>query len=62
MVTPHEYAQTNREDYRAQLRDLIRMPSVSTDPAYADDVRKTAEWLVAHINDYWSISRVNRNR
>ena len=51
MTTPHEYAQTNAEDYRSQLRDLIRMPSVSTDPAYADDVRKTAEWLVAHINN-----------
>ena len=51
MTTAHEYAQANGEGFRKQLHELIKMPSVSTDPAYAEDVRKTAEWLVAHLGE-----------
>ena len=28
---------------RADLEDLVRIPSVSADPAHADDVRRSAE-------------------
>lgn len=45
MTTPHEYARTHAETFRAQLRDLIRIPSVSTLPQRADAVRQAAEWL-----------------
>jgi acetylornithine deacetylase/succinyl-diaminopimelate desuccinylase-like protein len=34
----------------ARLCDLIRIPSVSTDPAYAADCRRTAEWLAADLS------------
>ncbi|WP_187970554.1 dipeptidase [Aquibium microcysteis] len=33
----------------ARLCDLIRIPSISTDPAYAADCRRTAEWLAADL-------------
>jgi len=32
-----------------RLFDLIRIPSVSTDPGYADDCRRAAEWLAADL-------------
>ena len=34
-----------RDAHLRQLFDLLRMPSVSTDPERAGDVRRTAEWL-----------------
>ncbi|SMH39078.1 M20/M25/M40 family metallo-hydrolase [Mesorhizobium australicum] len=32
-----------------RLFELIRIPSVSTDPAYAEDCRRCAEWLAADL-------------
>ncbi len=32
-----------------ELLDLLRIPSVSTDPARADDVRRTATWVTARL-------------
>ncbi|MCU0513543.1 MAG: dipeptidase [Anaerolineae bacterium] len=49
MTTAHAYAREHAGDFKEQLKDLIRLPSVSTDPAYAPQVRRTAEWLVAHF-------------
>src|SRR5688572_3407217 len=40
-----DYARKNADAFRAQLHDLIRIPSVSTDSAYDPDVRRAAEWL-----------------
>lgn len=51
MTTPHNYAQTNGDRFRQQFHELLKMRSISTDPAYKDDVKQTADWLVAHLND-----------
>ena len=32
-----------------ELAELIAIPSVSADPAHADDVRRAADWVVARI-------------
>lgn len=34
-----------------RLFDLVRIPSISTDPAYKADCRKAAEWLAKELND-----------
>lgn len=50
MTTPHEYARGHAEAFRAQLHDLIRIPSVSADPAYTPHMQRAAHWLADHLN------------
>jgi acetylornithine deacetylase/succinyl-diaminopimelate desuccinylase-like protein len=45
MTTPYEYAAAHFERFKAELRDWVSIPSVSTDPSRRGDVRKAAEWL-----------------
>ncbi|GAA3198899.1 dipeptidase [Actinocorallia longicatena] len=44
-----EYVAGQREDFLADLMEWLRIPSVSGDPAHAGDVRRSAEWLAAHL-------------
>ncbi len=39
------YAQGHFDTFIGQLEDLLRIPSISADSAYAGDVRRCAEWL-----------------
>ncbi len=39
----------NRQRFVDELTELLRIPSVSADPACKGDVRKAAEWLKAHF-------------
>ncbi|KQT64406.1 MULTISPECIES: M20/M25/M40 family metallo-hydrolase [unclassified Aureimonas] len=41
-----------------RLFDLMRLKSISTDPAYADDCRKTAEWLAGDLSAIGFAARV----
>ncbi|MGH6814452.1 MAG: dipeptidase [Hyphomicrobiaceae bacterium] len=41
----------DREPALARLFELIRIPSVSTDPAYKDRCRNAAEWCAAQLRD-----------
>lgn len=50
MTTPHEYARAQADAFRAQLHELIRIPSVSADPAYAPHMQRAASWLADHLN------------
>jgi acetylornithine deacetylase/succinyl-diaminopimelate desuccinylase-like protein len=45
MTTPHEYAHANQSRFLEQLKDLIRIPSISTYPENAGDVQRAAEWI-----------------
>jgi acetylornithine deacetylase/succinyl-diaminopimelate desuccinylase-like protein len=45
MTIAHEYAKANFAKARQQLDELIRIPSISTTPERAGDVRRAAEWL-----------------
>ncbi len=43
------YARANSERFRHELHELLRIPSVSADPAHVADVQRAAEWLAAHM-------------
>ncbi|MFN8466722.1 MAG: dipeptidase [Caldilineaceae bacterium] len=46
-----EYARANGERFLQELFEMLRIPSLSGDPAHAEDVRRTAEWLAAHMRE-----------
>lgn len=47
--TARDYSRAHAEEFRQELHELLRIPSVSTDPAHAADMERAAEWLVAHM-------------
>lgn len=42
-------ADQNQEQYRDDLCELLRIASISADPAYKDEVRKASAWLVSRL-------------
>lgn len=44
-----DYVQSHRDEFLASLTEWLAIPSVSGDPAHTGDVRRSAEWLVAHL-------------
>jgi acetylornithine deacetylase/succinyl-diaminopimelate desuccinylase-like protein len=45
------YADANLDASLKRLFELIRIPSVSTDPAYASDCLRAAEWLTTELRE-----------
>lgn len=45
------YSRTQTKSFLHDLYELLRIPSLSGDPAHADDVRRAADWLAAHLHD-----------
>ena len=43
------YSRENAERFRKELHELLRIPSISTEPERADDMVRAAEWLAAHL-------------
>ncbi len=46
-----QYSRENAERFRQELYEMLRIPSLSADPAHAPDIRRMAEWLEAHLRD-----------
>ncbi|MBA2662284.1 MAG: dipeptidase [Bradymonadaceae bacterium] len=44
-----DYVEANRERFVEELKEFLRIPSVSTDPVNAGEVRRCAEWLASHL-------------
>ncbi len=45
MMTPVDYQKENKERFLNELLDLLRIPSISADSKYKDDVKAAAEYL-----------------
>lgn len=45
------YVQENAGAFLADLEDWLRIPSISSDPQSAPDVRRSAEWLAAKLRE-----------
>jgi acetylornithine deacetylase/succinyl-diaminopimelate desuccinylase-like protein len=45
------YSREHGERFLQELDELLRIPSVSTDPAHAGDIRRAAEWLAASLRN-----------
>ncbi|SIR07448.1 Acetylornithine deacetylase/Succinyl-diaminopimelate desuccinylase [Rhizobium sp. RU35A] len=45
------WADSNLSSSLERLFDLVRIPSISTDPAYKAECRRAAEWLVAALTE-----------
>ena len=41
-----KFAQTHRQEYEDLLQQFVETPTVSCDPAYAEDIRKGVELTV----------------
>lgn len=46
-----DYIADNKDRFLDELLDLLKIPSVSADPAYANDVKKAAEFIVRKLKD-----------
>jgi acetylornithine deacetylase/succinyl-diaminopimelate desuccinylase-like protein len=49
MTDAIRYAQQHADTFVEQLKDWLRIPSVSTDPAHDGDVRAAAQWLADEL-------------
>src|SRR5262245_19398069 len=45
-----QYSRTHAERFRHELHELLRIPSISTEPTYASEMGRAAEWLAAHLD------------
>jgi acetylornithine deacetylase/succinyl-diaminopimelate desuccinylase-like protein len=45
------YVAENAEPFFEELKEWLRIPSISGDPACRDDVRRSAEWLAAKLRE-----------
>ena len=44
-----EYVESNAPAFFGALKQWLTIPSISADPAHHPDVRRSAEWLIAHL-------------
>lgn len=51
MTQPLTYAQNQHDRYLNELREFLRLPSVSTQPDHEADVAATADWLANKLLD-----------
>lgn len=49
MQNTQTYIQANKDKFLTELFHLLRIPSISADPAFAGDVRKTADEIAAQM-------------
>lgn len=50
-MTPETYARDNRDQFLEELKEFLRIPSISTLSKHEPDVQTAARWLVDHLRD-----------
>ncbi len=48
-VAALEYASAHREQFFESLKEIIRIPSVSTDPVHKEDIHRAAGWMAEQL-------------
>ena len=51
MKNTQEYIQNNKQKFLDELFELLRIPSISADPNYKNDVAKAAEKVASHLRN-----------
>ncbi len=51
MLDLQAYVATNGDRMLHELKDLLAIPSVSTDPEYAGECKRAAGWVASHLRD-----------
>ena len=46
-----EYSRSQADRFLSELEELLRIPSISTDPAHAGDIARAAEWLAGSLRE-----------
>ena len=49
MSVAAEFVRAHQSRHLDELKDILRIPSISTDPARAKDVQRAAEWVEARL-------------
>ena len=44
------YVSSEAREFIDDLKQWLAIPSISADPEHHDDVRRSAEWLAAHLS------------
>jgi acetylornithine deacetylase/succinyl-diaminopimelate desuccinylase-like protein len=44
-----EYVRKNRQAFLLALREILSIPSISTDPAHVEDIHRAAAWVADHL-------------
>ncbi len=44
-----EYANQNQERFLVELEEILKIPSISTDPEHSADMRRAAEWMAEQL-------------
>ncbi|RDC66396.1 dipeptidase [Adhaeribacter pallidiroseus] len=50
-MNPTSYLEANKDRFISELLDLLRIPSVSADPAFSNDVLRAADYLAQKLRD-----------
>jgi len=53
-----QFIEQNKERFLDELKTFLKIPSVSADSKYKDDLIKCAQWLVQHLKDLGCDSRL----
>jgi acetylornithine deacetylase/succinyl-diaminopimelate desuccinylase-like protein len=52
IATIEAYAQRIRPEYERALKEIVEIPTVSTDPGYRDDILKGVDWAMAFLKGH----------